>query len=68
MKKENYTRPEATVLEMETEGHILQGSHEQGADMDVSLDDGLNGEGVTHGNPTEILGKENDNDVWDAKW
>ena len=68
MKKEHYTRPEAVVVGMETESDILQGSHEEESDMTLSMENGLGGEGVTHENPTEILGKGNNNDVWDTKW
>lgn len=53
---------------METESDILQGSHEEESDMTLSMENGLGGEGVTHENPTEILGKENNIDVWDTKW
>lgn len=66
MKKEHYTRPEAVVVGMETESDILQGSHEEESDMTLSMENGLGGEGVTHENPTEILGKENNIDVWDT--
>lgn len=68
MKKEHYTRPEAVVVGMETESDILQESHEEESDMTLSMENGLGGEGVTHENPTEILGKENNIDVWDTKW